>query len=384
MIRGSTLLAETRRADPYAGRSSIEPDLALVAQRIRDEATDDWDDTVAADRFTGKGGRLVRGSARLDGPGRVVVGDDTFVAARGVVVATGSAPVVPPIDGLARHPLLDQPRGDLGRAPRPSRWSCSAAARSASSWPRCSPRYGSAVTVVEAMDGLLPPEEPEAGEVVAAALREDGVDGAHRRQGGARRPRGRRRRRRRAARGRHDGARRRAARQRRAAGPGRRDRPRHGRARPAGAGARGRRADARGRAAVGGRRRDRRRRVHAHGDVPGGHRDRRHPRPGRAGRRLPRAGPGDVHRPGGRLGRPHRAGGARAGPDGADRDRAGVELGPRLDPRPGQRRLHQAGRGRRRAACWSARPRSGRGAARCSRCSPSRCTPGCRSRPCAR
>ena len=101
MIRGSTLIAETRRADPYAGRSSIEPDLAFVAQRIRDEATDDWDDTVAADRFTGKGGRLVRGSARLDGPGRVVAGDDTFVAARGVVVASGSAPVVPPIDGLA-------------------------------------------------------------------------------------------------------------------------------------------------------------------------------------------------------------------------------------------------------------------------------------------
>jgi pyruvate/2-oxoglutarate dehydrogenase complex dihydrolipoamide dehydrogenase (E3) component len=36
-------------------------------------------------------------------------------------------------------------------------------------------RYGTAVTVVEATDGLLPPEEPEAAEVVATALREDGV-----------------------------------------------------------------------------------------------------------------------------------------------------------------------------------------------------------------
>jgi len=101
MIRGSTLIAENRRADPYAGRSSIEPDLAFVAKRIRDEATDTWDDTVAADRFEGKGGRLVRGSAKLAGTGRVVVGDDTFVAARGVVVASGSAPVVPPVQGLA-------------------------------------------------------------------------------------------------------------------------------------------------------------------------------------------------------------------------------------------------------------------------------------------
>src|SRR5215218_11031339 len=50
MIRGSSLVAETRRADPYAGSSSIEPDLDVVARRIRAEATDSWDDQVAADR----------------------------------------------------------------------------------------------------------------------------------------------------------------------------------------------------------------------------------------------------------------------------------------------------------------------------------------------
>ncbi len=32
------------------------------------------------------------------------------------------------------------------------------------------------MTVIEAADRVLPPEEPEAGEVVAAALREDGVE----------------------------------------------------------------------------------------------------------------------------------------------------------------------------------------------------------------
>ena len=41
----------------------------------------------------------------------------------------------------------------------------------------------------------------------------------------------------------------------------------------------------------------------------------------------------------------------------------------------GQRRLRQAGRGRRRAACSSARPSSARTAASCSACSPSPCTP---------
>jgi pyruvate/2-oxoglutarate dehydrogenase complex dihydrolipoamide dehydrogenase (E3) component len=174
MIRGSTLIAETRRADPYAGRSSIEPDLAFVAKRIRDEATDSWDDQVAADRFEGKGGRLVRGSARLEGPGRVVVGDDTFAAARGVVVATGSAPVVPPIEGLADSRYWTN-REAISAEEAPASLVVLGGGAVGVELAQMFARYGTAVTVVEATDRLLPPEEPEAAEVVATALREDGV-----------------------------------------------------------------------------------------------------------------------------------------------------------------------------------------------------------------
>ena len=55
------------------------------------------------------------------------------------------------------------------------------------------------------------------------------------------------------------------------------------------------------------------------------------------------------------------------------------DVGPRLDPQGRQRRLHQAGRGRASAACWSAPPRPGRWAARCWACWPWPCTPRCRS-----
>jgi pyruvate/2-oxoglutarate dehydrogenase complex dihydrolipoamide dehydrogenase (E3) component len=174
MIRGSTLIAETRRADPYAGRSSIEPDLSFVAKRIRDEATDNWDDTVAADRLEGKGGRLVRGSARLDGPGRVVVGGDTFVAARGVVVASGSAPVVPPIEGLAQTRYWTN-REAISAERAPTSLIVLGGGAVGLELAQMFARYGTAVTVVESADRLLLPEEPDAGEVVATALREDGV-----------------------------------------------------------------------------------------------------------------------------------------------------------------------------------------------------------------
>jgi pyruvate/2-oxoglutarate dehydrogenase complex dihydrolipoamide dehydrogenase (E3) component len=174
MIRGSTLLTEARRADPYAGRTTVAPDLGPVARRIRAEATDSWDDTVAVDRFTGKGGTMVRGSARLDGPGRVVVGDDTYVASRAVVVATGSAPVVPPIDGL-RETWYWTNREAISAERTPESLVVLGGGAIGLELAQMFARYGAAVTVVEAMDGLLPPEEPAAGTVVRQALEDDGV-----------------------------------------------------------------------------------------------------------------------------------------------------------------------------------------------------------------
>ena len=174
MIRGSTLVAEARRADGYAGAASVTPDLAPVAKRIRAEATDDWDDKVAAERFEGKGGRLVRGAAALDGPGRVRVGDDIFVASRAVVVASGSAPVVPPIDGLAGSAYWTN-REAISATTAPRSLVVLGGGAIGVELAQMFARYGSQVTVVEALDRILAPEEPEASEVVAAALAEDNV-----------------------------------------------------------------------------------------------------------------------------------------------------------------------------------------------------------------
>src|SRR6266567_1647214 len=47
MIRAANLITETRRVPGMAGTSAVTPDWSPVAQRIRDEATDDWNDKVA-------------------------------------------------------------------------------------------------------------------------------------------------------------------------------------------------------------------------------------------------------------------------------------------------------------------------------------------------
>src|SRR6266700_3509866 len=69
MIRAADLLAEARRIPGMAGTASVSPDWAPVAGRIAGEATDNWDDTVAADRFAAKGGTLFRGTGRIIAPG---------------------------------------------------------------------------------------------------------------------------------------------------------------------------------------------------------------------------------------------------------------------------------------------------------------------------
>jgi pyruvate/2-oxoglutarate dehydrogenase complex dihydrolipoamide dehydrogenase (E3) component len=107
IIRAANTLAEARRAGKLAGHATVEPDWSIVARRIREEATDDWDDTVAVERFTGKGGRFVRGRATVTGSRTVIVGGQEFRVTR-----TGTRHRDPaggsPDRRAGRHPLLGQ------------------------------------------------------------------------------------------------------------------------------------------------------------------------------------------------------------------------------------------------------------------------------------
>jgi pyruvate/2-oxoglutarate dehydrogenase complex dihydrolipoamide dehydrogenase (E3) component len=184
MIRAADLLMEGRRVNGMAGAARIDPDWAPVARRIRDEATDDWDDQVAADRFTGKGGILVRGHGRISGPGEVTVtlpgpdgGRQVLRARRGIVIAAGSAPAVPPIPGLAGTPYWTN--HEAIEAERvPGSLVVLGGGAIGTELAQVFARFGSEVTVVEGMDRLLPMEEPEAGDLLAGVFGREGI-GVH-------------------------------------------------------------------------------------------------------------------------------------------------------------------------------------------------------------
>ncbi len=179
MIRAANLLAEARRVPGMAGQASVEPSWAPVARRIRDEATDDWDDTVAADRFIAKGGHLFRGTGRITAPGEVLVtgtdgGSDVLRVRRGIVINTGTAPAVPPVPGLAGTPFWTN-REAIRATEVPDSLIVLGGGAIGVELAQAFARFGARVTVVEALGRLVSFEEPEAGELLARVFESEGI-----------------------------------------------------------------------------------------------------------------------------------------------------------------------------------------------------------------
>ena len=175
MIRAANALAEARRVAQLAGSiADVQPDWAPVARRIREEATDNWDDRVAVERFVGKGGTFVRGKGRLTGPGRVDVDGVSYALTRGVVVATGSKPAIPPIAGLDQVPFWTNHEA-VETKELPASMIVLGGGAIGCELAQVFARFGVQVSVVEAAGHLLPMEEPEAGELLLGVFESEGM-----------------------------------------------------------------------------------------------------------------------------------------------------------------------------------------------------------------
>lgn len=173
MVRAADLLAEARRIPGMAGESAVTPDWAPVARRIRAEATDSWDDTVAIERLEGKGGRVVRGRARLVGPSSVEVGGETISARRALVIATGQRAWVPPIFADVPHWTN---REAIAAEVVPASLLVIGGGAIGLEIGQAMARFGATVTIVEAAERLVAPEEPETSELIAGILGREGID----------------------------------------------------------------------------------------------------------------------------------------------------------------------------------------------------------------
>lgn len=176
LISGHALAAARRL--PGAAEAVTGPLDAGAVLKRRTSFTSDWDDSSQVQWLDSVGVALVRGTARLAGIKRVEVdttdGTIVLVARHAVVLATGSVPVLPDLPGLAESKPWTS-REATSTDVVPGRLAVLGGGVVGVELAQAWARLGSSVTLF-ARSGLLAGQEDFAGDLVADALRADGVD----------------------------------------------------------------------------------------------------------------------------------------------------------------------------------------------------------------
>jgi dihydrolipoamide dehydrogenase len=170
MLRATELGASLERAP---GFQREQPEQAGVWS-WRDWVTSDWDDAGQLDYLEEWRCRLVRGEGSVARPGVVEV-DGQELSYDRLVLATGSRPAIPPIDGLdsveywtnreaTRTHKVPRSLVVMGGGPVGAELT------------QFFSRMGSQVTIVERGERLLGRVHPDAGDVIAELFREEGID----------------------------------------------------------------------------------------------------------------------------------------------------------------------------------------------------------------
>ena len=124
-----------------------------------------------------QGVEVVMGSARLLGPGRVQISGDSGgeVRARGVILATGSAPATLPIPGADGPGVIDSD-GALALTEVPPRMLVIGGGAVGCEWANVFHSFGSKVTLVELLPTLLPVEDEEMGKTLGRIFQRRGIE----------------------------------------------------------------------------------------------------------------------------------------------------------------------------------------------------------------
>ena len=180
LLRPGDVVAAARRVPGAAEAVTGSIDVAAALAQ-RDYMTSDWSDRTQTPWLDSTGIELVRGHGRLAGPKTVEVeladggGTRTLTARQAVVVACGTVPAMPPIDGLADASPWDN-RDVTAVKEIPRRFVVLGGGAIGVEMAQAFRRLGSEeVTVIEGAERLLAREEPFAGDQVRASFEDEGI-----------------------------------------------------------------------------------------------------------------------------------------------------------------------------------------------------------------
>jgi pyruvate/2-oxoglutarate dehydrogenase complex dihydrolipoamide dehydrogenase (E3) component len=173
LVRSAEAIHTARRGAEFGFRAEVEVDFPRVVARKNE--------LVAAVR----GGlersleanpqiELIRGWARFERPGRIVVVDRELTSAR-VLIASGVQPHIPAIPGLDQVPYLtNETVMDLEELP--GRLIVLGGGAEGLEFGQAFHRFGSRVTIVQRNARLAPKEDPEISQAIEEVLRDEGLE----------------------------------------------------------------------------------------------------------------------------------------------------------------------------------------------------------------
>jgi pyruvate/2-oxoglutarate dehydrogenase complex dihydrolipoamide dehydrogenase (E3) component len=169
LLRAPELIAEaTRTPGMTAGPLNVEELFAW-----RDRVVSDWDDADQVKWLADRGVELVRGGGRVVRPGVVEAGGRELDYDR-LVIATGSLPVSPPVEGL--EDVESWTTADATSSHEvPASVIVMGGGVAGCELAQLYRRLGSEVTIVQRGDRLIPRMDTEAAEALQAAFEEEGI-----------------------------------------------------------------------------------------------------------------------------------------------------------------------------------------------------------------
>jgi pyruvate/2-oxoglutarate dehydrogenase complex dihydrolipoamide dehydrogenase (E3) component len=174
LLRPGEAVAGARGA-PGAREAVSGPIDVQAALEWRDYMVGDYEDASKAAWLQDTGIDLVRGAARIDGPGAVAV-DGKVLSTSHIVVSTGSEPVIPPTPGLGDLDGVWTNREATGLKQLPRRLLVLGGGPVGVELAQAFAHMGSSIVLVEGSDHVLPREPEPLGRGLAEALEADGVE----------------------------------------------------------------------------------------------------------------------------------------------------------------------------------------------------------------